>query len=66
MDCHRVSGGCDYLLKVIAAGRVDDQTIMERLLDRDVGIDRYVSYVVIKSPFVKQRLRLDSIFAEKF
>ncbi|MGR3378887.1 Lrp/AsnC family transcriptional regulator [Salipiger abyssi] len=65
VECHLVSGGYDYLLKFITAGILDYQSLMEGLIERDVGIDKYFSYVVIKSPFVKPHLPLNSIFAER-
>ncbi len=49
-ECHLVSGGYDYLLKVIAASVADYQDMMERLLDARIGIKTYFSYIVIKSP----------------
>jgi DNA-binding Lrp family transcriptional regulator len=65
MECHLVSGGYDYLLKFVTAGISDYQNIMEALIDRDVGIDKYFSFVVIKSPFVKTRLPLTRLFADR-
>ncbi len=38
------------------------QTIMERLTDMDIGIDKYFSFVVLKSPIVKAHLPLTSLF----
>lgn len=49
-ECHMVSGGYDYLLKVIARSVSDYQATMERVLDARIGIEKYFSYVVIKSP----------------
>ena len=37
---------------------------MERLLSSDAGIDKYFSYVVIKSPFVKNHLPLEAVFPD--
>ncbi|MBL3569853.1 Lrp/AsnC family transcriptional regulator [Rhodovulum sp. BSW8] len=65
IECHLVSGGYDYLLKFVTAGIVDYQTIMESLIDRDIGIDKYFSFVVIKSPFIKSQIPLTSLFAGK-
>lgn len=64
IECHLISGGYDYLLKFITSGVVDYQEIMERLLSSDAGIDKYFSYVVIKSPFVKNHLPLHVLFPE--
>ena len=62
IECHLISGGYDYLLKFVTAGISDYQEIMERLTDADAGIDKYFSFVVLKSPFVKAHLPLKSIF----
>ena len=62
IECHLISGGYDYLLKFVTAGISDYQEIMERLTDSDAGIDKYFSFVVLKSPFVKAHLPLKSIF----
>lgn len=62
MECHLVSGGYDYLLKFVTSGIVNYQNIMESLIDRDIGIDKYFSYVVIKSPFVKTQMPLTRLF----
>lgn len=62
VECHLVSGGYDYLLKFIASGIIEYQTIMERLIEMDIGIDKYFSFVVLKSPVVKSHLPLTSLF----
>jgi DNA-binding Lrp family transcriptional regulator len=62
MECHLVSGGYDYLMKFVTPGIAEYQTIMERLIDMDVGIDKYFSFVVLKSPIVKTHLPLDKMF----
>ncbi|MHA6345697.1 Lrp/AsnC family transcriptional regulator [Roseivivax sp. CAU 1761] len=62
IECHLVSGGFDYLLKFVTAGIEEYQTIMEGLVDQDVGIEKYFNYVVIKSPFEKSHLPLNALF----
>ncbi|MBB2973082.1 Lrp/AsnC family transcriptional regulator [Mesorhizobium sp. RMAD-H1] len=62
VECHLVSGGYDYLMKFVTAGITEYQTIMERLIEMDIGIDKYFSFVVLKSPIVKAHLPLDTIF----
>ena len=62
VECHLVSGGYDYLLKFVTAGISDYQEIMERLTDAEIGIDKYFSFVVLKSPFIKPHLPLNRIF----
>ena len=62
IECHLISGGYDYLLKFVTAGISEYQTIMESVIDRELGIDKYFSFVVMKSPFVKTHLPLKNIF----
>jgi DNA-binding Lrp family transcriptional regulator len=47
-----VTGGYDYLVQFIAQDIHDYQTTIEDLLDRDLGVEKYFSYVTIKQ--VKQ------------
>ncbi|MBZ9558576.1 MULTISPECIES: Lrp/AsnC family transcriptional regulator [unclassified Modicisalibacter] len=62
IECHLMSGGYDYLLKFVCSDVSAYQSIMEDLSDSDVGIDKYFSFVVMKSPFVKQYLPLHQLF----
>ncbi len=62
IECHLVSGGYDYLLKFVTAGVSEYQEIMERLIDAEVGIDKYFSFVVMKTPFAKNHLPLKTLF----
>jgi len=48
LSCFLVTGGYDYLAQFIARDILDYQNVMESLLERDLGIDRYFSYVTIK------------------
>jgi DNA-binding Lrp family transcriptional regulator len=61
-ECHLVSGGYDYLLKFVTRSVVHYQTVMEDLLERNIGIEKYFSYVVIKSPFVKNHYPIEILF----
>ncbi|MBY5974837.1 Lrp/AsnC family transcriptional regulator [Pseudooceanicola marinus] len=65
VECHLVSGGYDYLAKFIAASISDYQTIIEGLIDREVGIDKYFSFVVMKTPFSKTQIPLTRLFEDK-
>ncbi|UWM84779.1 Lrp/AsnC family transcriptional regulator [Rhizobium sp. SRDI969] len=62
IECHVISGGYDYLLKFVATGIGEYQEIMERLVELDVGIDKYFSYVVLKSPIRRAQLPLTKLF----
>jgi len=64
IECHLVSGGYDYLLKFVTRGIVHYQEIIEKLLELNIGIEKYFSYVVIKSPFVKSYYPLPALFDE--
>ncbi|MGH1360525.1 MAG: Lrp/AsnC family transcriptional regulator [Burkholderiaceae bacterium] len=50
-ECHLVSGGYDYLLKFVARNVSHYQEIIESLLDSDLGVEKYFSYIVIKTIF---------------
>ncbi|MFV0409018.1 MAG: Lrp/AsnC family transcriptional regulator [Paracoccus sp. (in: a-proteobacteria)] len=65
IECHLVSGGYDYLAKFVTAGIVDYQNIIEALIDRDIGVDKYFSFVVIKTPFIKTQIPLTRLFADR-
>ena len=58
MECHLLSGGYDYLLKFVARSITQYQEIMEDLLDKNLGIDKYFSYVVIKPVVAKNEVPL--------
>jgi DNA-binding Lrp family transcriptional regulator len=61
IECHLVSGGYDYLVKFMTSGITEYQEIMERLIEKEIGIDKYFTYVILKSPIVKSHFPLDSI-----
>lgn len=63
IECHLVSGGYDYLLKFMTRNVQDYQEIVERLLERGIGIEKYFSYLVIKSIFVKSYYPLERFFS---
>lgn len=64
VECHLVSGGYDYLAKFVTAGIDDYQAIIEGLIDRDLGIDKFFSFVVLKSPFAKPHVPLARLFGD--
>ncbi|NVO24008.1 Lrp/AsnC family transcriptional regulator [Donghicola sp. C2-DW-16] len=65
VECHLVSGGYDYLAKFVCASITDYQNIIEAMIDRDVGIDKYFSFVVMKTPFVKNQIPLTRLFGDR-
>ncbi|MCX7283447.1 MAG: Lrp/AsnC family transcriptional regulator [Novosphingobium sp.] len=64
VECHVVSGGYDYLLKFIARGVSHYQQIIEGMLESDYGIEKYFSYVVIKTPFIKHHFPIHNLFGQ--
>ena len=65
MECHLVSGGYDYLLRFLTRGVNHYQQVIEGLLERTIGIEKYFSYIVIKSPFVKTHCAIEKLFPER-
>jgi DNA-binding Lrp family transcriptional regulator len=61
MECHLVSGGYDYLLRFVCRNISHYQERMENLLERNIGIEKYFSYIVLKSPIVKYALPLKAL-----
>ena len=62
IECHLVSGGYDYMLKFITRSIQHYQEIIEEMLSRNIGIEKYFSYVVIKTVFVKRHYPLERFF----
>ncbi|QIA25863.1 Lrp/AsnC family transcriptional regulator [Mesorhizobium sp. AA22] len=54
--CWSVGGGVDYLLKVMARDIDAYQRLVDVLLEREIGIDRYFTYIVTKT--VKEEMAL--------
>ncbi|TIP29346.1 MAG: Lrp/AsnC family transcriptional regulator [Mesorhizobium sp.] len=56
LACWSVGGGVDYLLKVMARDIDAYQRLVDALLQREIGIDRYFTYIVTKT--VKEEVAL--------
>ena len=50
VECYNVSGGYDYLLKIVAPSVSHFQALMERLLDDEIGIEKFSSRIVLRQP----------------
>ncbi|WP_386080583.1 Lrp/AsnC family transcriptional regulator [Vreelandella sp. F11] len=61
MECHLISGGYDYLLRFIARSIAHYQGVMEALIEDEIGIEKYFSYIVIKTPINKEQLPLRTL-----
>lgn len=57
-----MSGGYDFLPKIVSNEIVDYQDTNDRLLEGDLGIDKYFSYVVLRSPIVRHHMPLERLF----
>lgn len=47
--CWSVGGGVDYIVKVMARDIDAYQRLIDGLLEREIGIDRYFTYIVTKT-----------------
>ena len=61
LECHLISGGYDYLVRFLCSSIQHYQELMESILDKNIGIEKYFSYIVIKSPVVKSTVPLLSL-----
>ena len=65
MECHLVSGGYDYMIKFVARSVPQYQEIIEVILERNIGLDKYFSYVVIKSIVPHNIVPLEEILRQQ-
>lgn len=62
MECYNMSGGYDFLIKVIVRSVAHFQGVMNGMLEADLGIEKFSSYIVLRVPFVKREYPLDRLF----
>jgi DNA-binding Lrp family transcriptional regulator len=60
-----VSGGYDYLVKFITRDVAHYQEVIEAILESEFGIEKYFSFIVIKSPIVKRYDPIETIFEDR-
>lgn len=65
VECYNVSGGYDYLLKIMAPTVAHFQALMERLLDDDIGIEKFSSRIVLRQPLDQRACPLSIIESGK-
>ncbi|MEJ2417248.1 MAG: Lrp/AsnC family transcriptional regulator [Exilibacterium sp.] len=65
VECYNVSGGYDYLLKIVAPSVAYFQALMERLLEDDIGIENYSSRIVLRQPLDQRGYPLSIITTGK-
>jgi DNA-binding Lrp family transcriptional regulator len=64
VECHLVSSGYDYLVKFNTRGISEYQEIMERLNEMNLGIKKYFSYVVFKTPIPPRQVPVTAVLRE--
>lgn len=62
MECHHVTGGYDYLVKIVARNVSHYHSIMEALLVSDAGIGKFSSYIVLGTPINRDCYPIDVLF----
>ena len=65
VEWYNVSGGYDYLLKIVVPSVVFFQELMERLLQSDIGIEKFTSRIVLRQPSGKRIYPLSLIAAPR-
>ena len=61
VEWYNVSGGYDYLLKIVAPSVARFQELMERLLQDDIGIEKFRSRIVLRQSSGKRSYPLGLI-----
>lgn len=64
-ECHLVSGGYDYLLKFVSRNVHSYQEMMESILERNIGVEKYFSYIVIKTIIQRDSVPLKSLLRDE-
>ena len=65
VECYNVSGGYDYLLKIVAPSVAGFQALMEHLLDAQIGILKFSSRIVLRQPLPRRSSPLATIISGK-
>jgi DNA-binding Lrp family transcriptional regulator len=65
IECYNVSGGYDYLLKIVAPGVGYFQALMEKMLEDDIGIERFASRIVLRQSLDRRGYPLGIIATQK-
>jgi DNA-binding Lrp family transcriptional regulator len=65
VECHLVSGAFDYLLKFVTRNVIHYQSLVEEVLGQNAHIEKYFSYIVMKSPFVKSYYPIEKLFYDQ-
>lgn len=63
-ECHLVSGGYDYLVKFVTRSVAHYQEVIESILERNIGVKKYFSYIVIKTLIDGESVPVRSLLAD--
>jgi len=47
-ECYVISGSVDYILKIIVADVEEYQSLLDSLLEKNIGIDRYNGHIITR------------------
>jgi Lrp/AsnC family transcriptional regulator of ectoine degradation len=61
VECWAIGGGIDYLMKVVTRDVDSYQRLIDDMLEADIGIDRYFTYIVTKAIKVAAEMPIDSL-----
>ncbi len=61
MECYLASGGYDYLVKFVCSNIIHYQNTIQNLLDSDLGISKYHSYVIMKEILSRKAYPLEEL-----
>jgi Lrp/AsnC family transcriptional regulator of ectoine degradation len=59
--CWAVGGGIDYLLTTVTRGIEGYQRLVDGLLERELGIEKYFTYIVTKAVKEDQAVPVESL-----
>ena len=65
VSCWSVGGGIDYMLKVVTRDVDAYQRMIDALLKREIGIDRYFTYIVTRTVKENEPVPVDALFADR-
>jgi Lrp/AsnC family transcriptional regulator of ectoine degradation len=61
VECFALGGGVDYILKIIAQNVDAYQQIIDTMLEAEIGIDRYFTYICTKQVKNASRVPIDAV-----
>jgi DNA-binding Lrp family transcriptional regulator len=65
VECYNITGGYDYLLKIVAPDVAYFHALMERLLEDNIGIRRFSSRIVLRQPLGQRQYPLNILITGK-